>query len=283
MTRPSKWAAALAIALLMPLGVLAARAQDSSRPQDTGRPQGADSPRPGRGQFAGMQRVYGTVTAISGPQMTLKAEDGAVYQVVTTDNTRLMRGRGEAIKLADVKPGDGLMAVGNLDTPSKTLHAAIVLSVDADQRKHMEEARKQQLANLGKTSILGTVKAIDLDNATMTVDRPDGVTQTIGFDEGTSFRRGRMRMMGGGDQGIDAAAGSATPTGESITLADVKVGDRIAGPGELKGGRFIAKELMVMTPGGGRRPPEGSPAPASAPGAANSTPAATPQSAPRQP
>ena len=45
-----------------------------------------------------------------------------------------------------------------------------------------------------------------------------------------------------------------SPTGESITLADIKTGDRVAGPGELKSGRFVAKELTVLTPGnGGRR------------------------------
>ncbi|HEX3989598.1 MAG TPA: hypothetical protein VHX39_00355, partial [Acetobacteraceae bacterium] len=32
-----------------------------------------------------------------------------------------------------------------------------------------------------------------------------------------------------------------------------KVGDRVGGPGEVKGGRFVAKELTVMTPGNGRR------------------------------
>jgi hypothetical protein len=46
---------------------------------------------------------------------------------------------------------------------------------------------------------------------------------------------------------------TATPAGESITLADIKVGDRVAGPGEVKSGRFVAKELTVMTPGNGRR------------------------------
>jgi len=178
--------------------------------------------------------------------------------VVTTDNTRVMHGRGNPIKLADLKPGDGVMAMGNLDAPNKTMHAALLMSVDADQMKRMEEARKEELANLGKTLIAGTVKAIDMDNATMTVQRPDGVSQTIGFDENTSFRRGRGMMFGNGmGAGAGSSAGgnanAAPPSGESITLADIKVGDRVAGPGEVKNGRFVAKELNVMTPGSGRR------------------------------
>jgi len=242
MGRQKKWAAAVvAMALLMPLSAVNAKAQESAG-------QGG-----GRGQFAGMQRIGGTITAIAGPQLTIKTVDGATYQVVTTDNTRVMHGRGEPIKLTDLKTGDALMAMGNLDAPNKTIHAAMLISMDAEQVKRMEEAQKQQLANLGKTMIAGRVTAIDLDNATMTVERPDGVSQTIGFDENTSFRRGRMTMAAGGSTGIGAAAGSVTPTGESITLADIKVGDRITGPGEVKSGRFVAKELMVMTPGNGRR------------------------------
>ncbi len=248
MRRQRKWAA-VALALLMPLCAVSAKAQDSGS-------QGA-----GRGQFAGMQRIGGTITAIAGPQVTIKTVDGVVYQVVTTDNTRVMRGRGNPIKLTDLKAGDGLMAMGNMDAPNKTIHAAMLVSIDADQMKKMEEAQKQQLANLGKTLIAGRVTAIDMDNATMTVERPDGVSQTIGFDENTSFRRGRMAMTGNGmavTTGNGSGAGTGTnanaaPAGESITLADIKVGDRVAGPGEVKSGRFMTKELTVMTPGNGRR------------------------------
>jgi hypothetical protein len=208
----------------------------------------------GRGRFAGMQRVGGTVTAVSGANLTIKTEDGMTYQVVTTDNTRVMRGRGVSIKVSDLKPGDGVMAMGNLDAPNKTLHAAMVMAIDAEQMKKIEEQHKQELANLGKTLIAGRVTAIDMDNATMTVERPDGISQTIGFDEGTSFRRGRFNRYRGGAE-TDGGASSATApaeTGESITLADIKVGDRVAGPGAVKNGRFVPKELTVMTPGAGR-------------------------------
>jgi hypothetical protein len=245
MRRQKKWAA-VALALLLPLGAVGAKAQDSAEP-------GA-----GRGQFAGMQRIGGTITAIAGPQVTIKTVDGAVYQVVTTDNTRVMRGRGNPIKLGDLKAGDGLMAMGNMDAPNKTIHAAVLISLDADEMKKVEDAQKQRFANLGKTLIAGRVTAIDMDNAAMTVERPDGVSQTIGFDENTSFRRGRMTM--GNGMAATTANGSsaantvnAAPTGESITLADIKAGDRVAGPGEVKSGRFVAKELTVMTPGNGRR------------------------------
>ena len=54
----------------------------------------------GRGQFAGMQRVGGVVTAVAGDAVTVKGEDGATYQVTTTPNTRLMKSQGVAFRVA---------------------------------------------------------------------------------------------------------------------------------------------------------------------------------------
>jgi hypothetical protein len=82
-----------------------------------------------------------------------------------------------------------------------------------------------------------------MDNAKMTVERPDHVAQTIGFDETTSFRRGG-RMGGGG--GAEGAAPAAVEGGESITLADIKVGESVRGTGSVKGGTFVPTELVVM-------------------------------------
>jgi hypothetical protein len=170
--------------------------------------------------------------------------------VITTGNTRVMKGRGQMVKVADLKAGDGVMAAGMLDTTTHTLHAAVLFVVDAAQIQAMK-------ANLGKTYIVGRVTAVDLDNARMTVERTDHVSQTIGFDETTSFRRGG-RMMGGmfgggpgsggpGSGGSGAAAPGAG--GESITLADIKVGEMVRGTGSVKNGIFVPTELVVMERG----------------------------------
>lgn len=209
-----------------------------------------------------MQRVAGEVVSVSGANVIVKAEDGSTVTIVTTDNTRIMKGRGNmtgsgggvsgggapsTIKVSELKPGDGITAAGNLDAPNKTLHAAFLAAVDAAQVKAMKD-------NLGKTYIAGRVTAIDLDNAKLTVERPDHVSQTIGLDDSTSFKRGRGGRGGGGGMAMGAGAGAApADAGESITLADVKVGDQVAGQGEMKGGAFVPKQLTVMTPGQGRR------------------------------
>src|SRR5665213_2526556 len=197
----------------------------------------------GRTQFAGTERVAGIVVSVTGDAVTVKAEDGTVYTVTTTPNTRLMKGQ-TPLKVADLKAGDGAMALGNMDAPNKTLHAALVMVTDADTLKKMRE-------NLGKTYISGRVTAIDLDNLKMTVMRPDGLRHAIGFDESTSFKRGGR--MGRGNFAA-RGAGAATPLegGESITLVDIKVGYNVVGTGSLKGGVFVPGQLNVAEPRAGR-------------------------------
>ncbi|QMV19281.1 hypothetical protein GOB94_11755 [Granulicella sp. 5B5] len=253
----------LAAALMATTGP--AMAQDAPAGQDGAGQNGGARHRGqfGGGQFAGMQRAGGEVTGVSGATVTIKTEAGETMQIVTTDNTRVMKGRpnegGGTIKVSDLKVGDGVMAVGNLDAANKTLHAAMILATDA-------AVLAKAKADLGKTYIVGKVMAIDMDNAKMTVLRSDGVSQTIGFDETTSFRRGRVNagmMMGegGGERrrgGNGAGANAGGESAESITLADIKVGDNVAGRGAIKSGVFVPTEVVVGTPGQ-RRQRQGAP------------------------
>jgi len=251
------WAATLLIAVAVALPAIAL-AQDE---------QG--DPRQGGVAFAGGQMVRGTVTAAAADHLTVKTEASEVYQVALSANTRLTKDR-QPVKVADIKVGDAVAAMGVLDAPTKTVHAVFVGVIDAEQVKKARE-------NMGKTYITGKVTAIDMDALKLTVMRPDGVSQVIGVDEQTSFKRGGRGMaaiangggvveMGSGDggrrgmgAGAGTPAGSATSAGagtgagsggagESITFPDVKVGDAVAGRGGLKNGTFVPTELGVMDP-----------------------------------
>ena len=202
-----------------------------------------DDQREDRPAFAGGQMVRGTVTA-AGDHLTVKTEAGEVYQVVVSANTRVTKDR-QPVKLADIKVGDGVGAMGVLDAATKTVHAVFVGVLDAEQVKKARE-------EMGKIYIAGKVTAIDMDALKITVMRPDGVSQVIGVDEGTSFKRGG-RTMAAVVNGSPAEGGAAMergagnePGGESITLADVKVGDSVAGRGAVKNGLFVPTELGVM-------------------------------------
>ena len=217
----------------------------------------------GRGGFGG-QRVQGTVTAASNDKVTVKTEAGDSYDITLADNARLMKS-GQPIKLSEVKPGDSITAMGQVDATKKTVQAMMLMDVDAATVAKAKE-------NLGKTYITGRITAIDADNLKLTVTRTDGVSQVIAVDDGTSFQRGNrgvaadvaaaggMAMGGGGMGGFGGRGGqggqqaAAPPAPESITLADIKVGDALMATGTLKSGTFTVLKMGVSTPGAGQGP-----------------------------
>lgn len=200
----------------------------------SGAMQAQDGLGEGGDAFAGGQMVRGTVTAVTADRLTVKTEEGEIYQIAVSANTRVIEDR-QPVKIADIKAGDGVGAMGVMDAPTKTIHAVFVAVMDAAQVKKARE-------DLGKLYITGRVTSIDMDDARVTVKRPDGVSQVIQADEGTSFKRGGRR----GQAGINGSSAVANTGGESITLADLKVGDMVLGPGALKNGMFVPTELRVM-------------------------------------
>ncbi len=252
--------AGLALAAMVLAGVGTAAAQEG----------------PERGEMAmgGGRMIRGTVTATAADHLTIKTEAGDVYGVIITPNTRVMKNR-QPVKPEDVRVGDGVGAMGELDAPKKAVHALFVAVVDAEQVKKLRE-------DMGKTYITGKVTA--MDDVKLTIMRPDNVSQVIEVDETTSFRKsgrrgaGAMVMEGGSPVAVspgDAGGAPGASGGESITLADVKVGDIVAGQGGIKHGVFVPTNLTVLPPGamgprGGRRGGEAAAnAPATAPAAGN--------------
>jgi Domain of unknown function (DUF5666) len=172
------------------------------------------------GGFMGMgSAVHGTVTAITGSEFTIKTEDGATYKVATGPNTRIMKDR-QPIKAAEIHAGDVIMTGGDVDEKAHTVGAVFLAVLDAEQVARM----KQMQADFGKTWTAGKITAIN--DLTLTVERPDKKTQSITVDENTSFQKHR----------------------ESITLADIKVGDTVTSRGALKNGNFVATQLAVVEP-----------------------------------
>jgi hypothetical protein len=209
--------------------------------------------------IAGGQMVRGTVTSATADHIAVRTEKGDVYQIVVTDNSRIMKKR-QAVKVAEIKAGDNVGAMGVLDAPTKTVHAVFVMVVDAAEAQKARE-------DLGKVYIAGRVTAID--ELKLTIQRPDGVAQVIAVDESTSFRKGGRRMQsmieGVGEMDAPPANGrggrpQADAAEESITLADIKVGNTVAGKGGLKGGIFVPSELAISDgpprSGQGRRRPD---------------------------
>ena len=215
---------ALPLTLLGSLTLAPAFMLRAQQPDSTATPQhdrqGGPRGGMGGGGFMGMgSAVHGTVTAIAGGEFTIKTEDGTVYKIATGPNTHIMKDR-QPIKATDIHAGDVIMTGGDVDDKAHTVGAVFLAVLDAEQVARM----KQMQADFGKTWTAGKITAIN--DLTLTIERPDKKTQTVTVDENTSFQKHR----------------------ESITLADIKVGDAVTSRGALKDGNFVATQLSVVEP-----------------------------------
>lgn len=212
--------------------------------------------------------VTGTVTAIAPGSYTIKTDTGEAYKVNFSANTRILkqtvqnRGAGgerdeggdwgnrqrpapETIKSSDIKVGDAVAALGEVDPAAKSVGAVVVMQIDPERAKMMRERE----ASYGKTWLMGRVTAIDGTKVTL-LGAIDNAAHTFQADENTAFRKHRV----------------------PITLAEIQVGDLVRVEGAVKDGTFTAASVTVM-----RMPPEGTP---SLPGDAPSSPAPAPNAPP---
>jgi len=234
---------------------------------------GGGGQRGGRRGFGGgmgmMGRgVMGTVTEAAADHYTIKTETGEVYTVHIGDNTRIMKqpagmrgpggaggneagggagggggmGRGyggnppEQIKASDIKVGDAIGAMGEIDATAKSVSAMRIMLLDPEAAKRMEEMD----ANFGKTWLQGKVTAIEGTKITLT-GALDNAPHTAVADENTTFRKRR----------------------DPITLADIQVGDTVRIDGAVKDGVFAATSISLggMMAGGERPAGGGNPPP----------------------
>jgi hypothetical protein len=128
---------------------------------------------PGRG-------LTGTVTEVASDHYTVKTDTGETYAVHFSANTRILKqtagmgqgmgrgmgggmGRGaggnrpESLKPTDIKVGDAIAAMGEVDATAKSVDAMMILKIDPERAKQMREMQ----ASYGKTWLQGKVTAIE--------------------------------------------------------------------------------------------------------------------------
>ncbi len=211
----------------------------------------------GGGQHVGgaARGVGGEITAIDGKLITLHTFRGETAQVRVTTETQFQR-EGTPATLADFKVGERIMVLGEKGDDGVWVARGIGQRIggpnggpmgmrgqNAGQAEGQGAGRPQMRPeDNGKLFIAGMVTKIE--GAAITVKKPDGTTQTIEADEETSFRNAKR---------------------ESITLADIHVGDTVRGPGAMKDGVFVPRLLTAGARGAGQTgaapqpPPEGAP------------------------
>ncbi len=191
----------------------------------------------------GGRGVEGTISAITPGFYILKTDTGETYKVNYSANTRFLKqvvqNQGEKrdappaggergdrqrpapvpIKSSDIKIGDDIAALGEIDPSSRSVGAVVVMQIDPERAKLMHE----QKANFGKTWLMGKVTAINETTVSLT-GALDNAPYTFLADENTTFRKHRA----------------------PVTLADIQVGDVVRVEGAVKGSTFIATSVAVM-------------------------------------
>ncbi|MGB7844174.1 MAG: DUF5666 domain-containing protein [Candidatus Acidiferrum sp.] len=167
-----------------------------------------------RGTEGGQRPLFGKITAVRDGAMDITGPDGQVVVVKLTAQTEFRKDRQSA-KAADFKVGDTVMVRGDENAD----HSVTAKVIGARTGGGM-----MMMGTLGKDFVVGEIKAIDAPK--LTVLRPDNVTQTLELNEETSLRKGR----------------------ESITMADIQVGDHVVAHGAVQNNVFVPKGVMVMSP-----------------------------------
>jgi hypothetical protein len=198
----------LAISLLaFTMISLSATAQDAPpAPQQGGQGRMGGPGMEGRG-------TGGVIKEIKPGVIVLEGRDGKAETVNIGSGTNF-RKDGQAAKFEDFKVGDRVLVMG--ERKGEAWDAQMIASGNRGGGMQMNRE------DMGKKFIAGEVTKIE--ETKLTIHRMDGVDQVIEVDETTSFRNSKR---------------------ESITLADVKVGDKVAGRGELKDGTFVPAVLNV--------------------------------------
>jgi hypothetical protein len=173
----------------------------------------------GWAQFSRENTLRGTVvsaapTGKNDGSFAVKTDSGQPWKVLYGVNTRMMKGR-DTIRATEIQPNDMIFAAGNVDGKKKTVGAAILIDIPAEEVRRAREG-------LGKTWAAGKIKA--LAGTRIQVHRLDGVEQEIAVDENTSFREKR----------------------QSVTLADLRPGEGFRAEGHVMNGTFTATTFTVF-------------------------------------
>lgn len=130
-------------------------------------------------------------------------------------------GPPQQIKSTNIKVGDSIAAMGEVDSAAKSVGAVGILQLDPERAKQLQQMQE----NFGKTWLMGKVTAINEVQVTLQGSL-DSAPHTFLADENTTFRERR----------------------NPITLADIHVGDTVRVDGALKEGAFTATVVTLMAP-----------------------------------
>jgi hypothetical protein len=168
----------------------------------------------------GPRPVLGRIASIQDGVIKITRPDGSEQKVNITSKTEFRKDR-ETAKLKDFKVGDGVLVRGE-ENSDYSITAQMIAGRSGNNPNGPN--RQNPVGTLGKDFVVGEVKA--LDPPSITVMRTDNVKQTFDLNEDTSLRKGR----------------------DSVTMADLQVGDHVFVRGGVQDNQFVPKTLVVIGP-----------------------------------
>jgi hypothetical protein len=179
--------------------------------------------------------LFGKITAMHDSSIEVVNANGDTVVVKLTDKTEFRKDRQPA-KRSDFKVGD-LVAVRGEENADHSWAAQVVSARSANGNGGPNGRGGGgpgaggrggfgggEAGTLGKDYVVGEIKSIDAPR--LSVLRSDNVTQTLELNEDTSLRKGR----------------------DSVTMADIQVGDHLFARGAVQNDVFVPKSVMVIGP-----------------------------------
>ena len=213
--------------------------------------------------MGGPPPVMGTITSVGVDRFEIKKPDGTTQTVMVNDQTHFrQRQEGQQqpqeLALEDLKVGDHVMVRG---TPNadKQVVAMGVNRVTAEQFERFQSGGGPGGGQGGPGGGGGGGRRRrGTGGGGMAGTRAGGEIVSINGNQiKVQSRRGGERIIVVNDQT------TFNKEGQTITLKDLKVGDRIFAMGKEADGKFVATEVRSGVPGGGRGgqqgPPQGPP------------------------
>ena len=222
----------VSILVLLAFSVAGALAAQQDSP-----PQGQEQGRRGMG---GPPPVIGTISSVGVVRFDIKRPDGTTQTVMVNDQTRIrQRQEGQEqpqeIKLEDLKVGDHVMVRGTPNADKQLVAMGV---------NRLTEEQFQRFQSGGGPGGPGGGGGFGPGGGGPRVGGE--IVSINGNHIKVQSRRGGERVIVVNDQT------TFMKEGKTITLKDLKVGDRIFATGQETNGQFVATEIRSGFPGGGR-------------------------------
>jgi hypothetical protein len=182
---------------------------------------------PGQAPEGQRMPLFGKITAVRDGSLQVADVNGDTVTVKINGQTEFRKDRQPA-KRTDFKVGDIIIVRGE-ENADHSWTAQVVAARSANGPNGRggpggPGGRFAETGTLGKDYVAGEIKSIDAPK--LSVLRSDNVTQKLELNEDTSLRKGR----------------------DSITMADIQVGDHLFARGSAENGVFVPKTVVVIGP-----------------------------------